>query len=355
MPKFHRLKVREVRRETADCVSVAFEVPEHLQEVYRFLPGQHLTLSSHLDGEEVRRSYSICAAPFEHELRVAIKRIEGGRFSTYANEVLKPGDELEVMAPTGRFCLLPPNGAPKRQIVAFAAGSGITPIISILKTVLETEQESTCTLFYANRRPDTIIFLEEIEGLKNRYLQRFSVYHVLSRQQTDSPLFSGRMDADKCRTYCRMLLDVARTDAFYLCGPAAMVSMLRETLLEQGVEAARIHTELFVAPEDVRQVALASLPAAVATRISVRIDGRSFEFPLEEPGLNLLDASLRAGANLPYACKGGVCCTCKARLLEGQVHLARNYGLEPDEIAAGYILTCQAYPLSEAVHVDFDV
>lgn len=355
MPEFHRLKIREVRHETADCVSVAFEVPERLQEAYRFLPGQHLTLSSRLNGEEVRRSYSICAAPFEQELRVAIKRIEGGRFSTYANEALKPGDELEVMTPTGRFCLPPLHGVPKRQIVAFAAGSGITPIISILKTVLETEPESTCTLFYANRRPDTIIFLEEIEGLKNRHLQRFSVYHVLSRQQTDSPLFSGRIDADKCRAYCRTLLQIAHTDAFYLCGPAAMVDTLRKTLLEQGAQASRIHTELFVAPEDVRQAAPVPLPAAVAARIGVRIDGRSFEFPLEEPGLNLLDASLRAGANLPYACKGGVCCTCKARLLEGQVHLARNYGLEPDEIAAGYILTCQAYPLSQTVQVDFDV
>ncbi len=355
MPKFHRLKVREVRRETADCVSVAFEVPDYLQDAYSFLPGQHLTLSSHLDGEEVRRSYSICAAPFEHELRVAIKRIEGGRFSTYANTSLKPGDELEVMTPTGRFYLPPANGAPKRQIVAFAAGSGITPIISILKTVLKTEPESTCTLFYANRRPDTIIFLEEIEGLKNQYLQRFSVYHVLSRQQTDSPLFSGRMDADKCRAYCRMLIEIEHTDAFYLCGPAAMVETLRETLLAQGAEADRIHTELFVAPEDMRQTVPAPLPAAVAARVGVKIDGRSFEFPIDEPGLNLLDASLRAGANLPYACKGGVCCTCKARLLEGQVHLARNYGLEPDEIAAGYVLTCQAYPLSEVVRVDFDV
>lgn len=355
-PKFHRLRVREVRRETADCVSVSFEVPEALQEDYAFTPGQHLTLRRELNGEEIRRSYSICTAPSEADLRVAVKRIAGGRFSSFANETLRTGDEIDVMTPMGQFFAPPSNGVTGRQVAAFAAGSGITPVMSILKSVLESEPESSFTLFYANRSPDSIIFLEAIEDLKNRYLNRLSVFHILSRQLSDSPLFSGRIDADKCRTFCRTLLDVENTDVFYLCGPAAMVETLRHTLEEQGADRKKIHAELFAAPGDAPHREAAVESAAVAeARIGLTQDGRSFEFPLSSRNETILDAALRAGANLPFACKGGVCCTCKARLTEGEVIMARNYGLEPEEVEAGFILTCQAHPTTEVVKVDFDV
>jgi ring-1,2-phenylacetyl-CoA epoxidase subunit PaaE len=356
-PKFHALKIREIRRETADCVSVSFELPEAIQEAYRYEAGQHLTLRKDFAGEEVRRSYSICTAPSENDLRVAVKELAGGRFSTYVNRRLRVGDVLDVMTPSGKFYHPPVSLDAVRHVVAFAAGSGITPIISILKTVLENEPKSTFTLFYANKKPDSIIFLEEVEDLKNRFLHRLSVHHVMSRQESDSPLFSGRIDADKCRVFCKTLLDVAHTDDYYLCGPMAMVETLRQTLQEEGADPTKIHTELFFAPGDKVQAHKVSDEAApsVEARIGITLDGRSFEFPLSSRGDTILDAALQAGANLPFACKGGVCCTCKARLTEGDVHMDVNYGLEPDELEAGFILTCQSHPLTPLVKVNFDV
>lgn len=356
-PKFHTLKVREIRRETAACVSVSFEMPEALREAYRYEAGQHLTLRQDFDGEDVRRSYSICTAPSENDLRVAVKELDGGRFSTFVNRQLRVGDILEVMTPSGKFFHPPASLQSARHIVAFAAGSGITPIISILKTILANEPHSTFTLFYANQKPDSIIFLEQVEDLKNRYLNRLSVYHVLSRQESDSPLFTGRIDAEKCRVFCKTLIDVSHTDDFYLCGPAAMVTILRTTLQEEGADPKKIHTELFFAPGEQVQARLATddRAPAVEARIGITLDGRSFEFPLASRGDTILDAALQAGANLPFACKGGVCCTCKARLTEGEVHMDVNYGLEPDELEAGFILTCQAHPLTPLVKVNFDV
>jgi len=356
VPKFHRLKIREIRKETADCVSISFEVPRELVHEYAFLPGQHLTLRKQIEGEDVRRSYSICAAPSEGDLRVAVKRVSNGVFSNYVNSQLKKGDELEVMTPSGRFYDDAPSEEKARLVAAFAAGSGITPVISILKYVLETEPESQFALFYVNRRPEDIIFLEEIEGLKNRYLNRLSVYHFLSRQESESPLFSGRLDESKCRTICKTLLDVREADAIYLCGPFQMVETLRKTLVEEGGDPEKIHVELFAAPGEAAPAKTAAREAvSQSSRVSIKLDGRSFELPLSADGETILDAALRTSANLPYACKGGVCCTCKALLLEGEVHMDRNYGLEPDEIAAGYILTCQAHPLTEVVKVDFDI
>ena len=356
VPKFHRLKIREVRRETADCISLSFEVPEDLAHEYAFIPGQHLTLRTDIAGEDVRRSYSICTSPSEGDLRVAIKQVDRGRFSTYANSQLHKGDELEVMTPSGKFYDTDLAGRPGRLVVAFAAGSGITPILSIMKHVLETERESEFVLCYVNRRPEAIIFLEELEGLKNRYLERLSVYHFLSRQESDSPLFSGRLDEGKCRIICQTLLDVEEADAIYLCGPYQMVETLRQTLTEEGADSGKIHVELFAAPGEAAPAPTSIREEGVrSSMVSIKLDGRSFELPLSAEGETILDAALRTAANLPYACKGGVCCTCKAKLLEGKVHMDRNYGLEPDEIAAGYILTCQAHPLTEVVKVDFDI
>ncbi len=355
-PAFHQLVISDITKETHDCISIAFTIPEALKQDYSYLPGQHLTLRTTIGGEEIRRSYSICSAPHEPSLRVAIKRVPGGRFSNFANDTLKPGDTLSVMTPSGKFFSPTQLSQAKAELVAFAAGSGITPIISILKHVLATAPESTCTLFYANRSPDSIIFLETLEDLKNTYLSRFSLYHILSRTSSDSPLFSGRLNAEKCRLFSKALFNPATTDAFYLCGPYEMVNMIRSSLSGNGALPQAIHTELFAAPDDLNTgpyTRPAETPAS--TQISLTADGRSISFPMSDTAQSILDAALAAGAKLPFACKGGVCCTCKARLTEGQVAMHRNYGLEPDEIAAGLILTCQAFPLTETVSIDFDV
>ncbi len=356
MPKFHSLKVKDIRRETDECVSVAFAVPEELKDEYGFIQGQHLTLRAEVEGEEVRRSYSICASPEEEELRVAVKQVAGGRFSTFVNRDLQVGDSLDVMTPMGRFFTdLDPTQA--RSYVAFAAGSGITPVISILKTVLLREPKSVFTLFYGNRRVDSIIFREELEQLKNRFLGRLSLFHILSREMQESPLFSGHIDAEKCETYFSKLVDVADTDAFFLCGPEAMIHSIREVLLDHGVDRNRIHFELFTTPGSqaaVRQQRQRPVESTFETEVVVTLDGTTFSFPMPPEANSILDAAMETGADLPYACKGGVCCTCRARLIEGEVEMAVNYALEEDEVEAGYILTCQALPTTEKVVVNFD-
>lgn len=354
-PKFHTLTVREVRRETADCVSVAFDVPEDVQENYQFLPGQYLTLKTKIDGEEVRRSYSICVSPVDEELRVAVKKVEGGRFSTFANEVLEAGDKLDVMTPMGNFhTQLNPDH--KKQYVAFAAGSGITPIMSIMKSVLTLEPNSQFTLFYGNRGADSVIFLEAIEGLKNEHLGRLRVHHVLSREVSDSEMFSGRITKDKCNAFFNVLLDVNEVDEFFICGPQQMNEDIRDLLLERGIDRKKVHLELFttgVKAKGKKKAAKKELPD-IEAQIQITLDGNTFEFPLHAGGDSILDAALKSGADLPFACKGGVCSTCRAKLESGDVEMDVNYALEPDEVEAGYILTCQAHPKSERVAVNFD-
>jgi len=356
MPKFHPLRIRDIRRESSDCVSIAFEVPEGLQEAYEFTQGQYLTLRAEIDGEELRRSYSICSSPADEELRVAIKRVEGGRFSTFANEHLKPGQSIDVMTPMGRFHT-PLDPASEKHYVAFAAGSGITPVMSILKTVLVREPRSRFTLFYGNSKVDTIIFREALEGLKNRFMGRFSVHHVLSREQLDSDWFCGRLDGAKAEAYCRFLIDPEEVDEFFLCGPYPMIESISEALQGLGVDKGRIHFELFTPAGGWKQPAPASdrRRQKVDSTITVTLDGKSFTFPMTTAEDNILEAAQRTGADLPYACKGGVCSTCRARLEAGEVDMAVNYALEEEELAAGYILTCQAYPKSDHVTVNFDV
>ncbi len=357
MPKFNKLKIKEVRKETEDCVSIAFELPEELQPEYRFTQGQHLTLKKEIEGEELRRSYSICASPFDQELRIAVKRIPEGRFSTFANEELKVGDALEVMAPMGRFYteLDPEN---EKNYVAFAAGSGITPIMSIMRAVLQREPKSEFTLFYGNREVDSIIFREQIEGLKNEYMDRLSVHHILSREQTGSELFTGRIDEEKCRAFCRHLIGPEAVDEFFLCGPESMIHAIRDTLMDMGVSRRKIHFELFTAglngkAKKVAREEQRKPTADVDARVEITLDGSTLEFPLSS-GDSILDAAQKAGADLPFACKGGVCATCRAKLVEGTVDMDVNYALEPDELEAGYILTCQAHPQTDKVVVDFD-
>jgi len=356
MPKFHPLRVKKIRRETADCVSVAFEVPKDLEREYEFIPGQHLTLKTQINGKEVRRSYSICTCPVDEELEVAVKKQEGGQFSTFANEQLSEGDLLDVMTPMGSFHtkLHPDN---EKHYVAFAAGSGITPVLSILRSVLKIEPKSQFTLFYGNRSTDSIIFREEIEALKNRHLGNLSVHHILSREQPEIPLFHGRITTEKCRAFCDKLLDVSEIDDFFLCGPEPMIQAVKETLLSFGTDEKRIHFELFTSPAGklvhASRKKQTSKPAIIS-KIKITLDGNSFAFDLTSDGDTVLEAALKGGADLPFACKGGVCCTCKAKLLEGEVEMDVHYGLEEEQIKAGYILTCQSHPKTAQVVVSFD-
>ncbi len=354
MSRFHSLKIKDIRQETADCVSIAFEIPESLQKEFSFKPGQHLTLKTTLEGEDVRRNYSLCSCPSEKEWRIAVKKIPGGRFSTFANEQLNVGDSIEVMPPIGKFvCETKPEQA--KHYLAFAAGSGITPVISILKSVLKNEPESLFTLFYINQRTDTIIFKEELENLKNLYLRRFSLHHILTKEDTGSDLLSGRPTPEKIKRLAKTLFELEDVDEYYVCGPEDMIQGIRDTLQELGVEKDRIHFELFTTGRKATSGPKWTAPqGAVAARITITIDGNTFTFDQSSPEKTILDAAYETGADLPFACKGGVCCTCKAKLLKGEAEMEVNYGLEPDEVASGYILTCQAHPKTEELVLSFD-
>lgn len=354
---FHKLKVKEVKTETPDCVSIAFTVPEDLQTEFLFEQGQNITLKKEIDGEEIRRSYSICSAPFEKELRVAVKKVEGGKFSDFANTILKAGDELDVLPPTGKFNTKL-NTQNAKQYVAFAAGSGITPVISIIKTTLQTEPASRFILVFGNRGRHSIIFFEELEALKNKYLNRFNLINILSREKTDAPISFGRIDAAKLAELNK-LIDYKNTDEFFICGPEEMIFCVKEFLEASGIENKKIHFELFTTPGQKQSSAVSHESSGKSSgpksKITVKLDGRSFDFDLGFDSENILDAALKQGADLPFACKGGVCCTCKAKLLEGEVEMDVNWGLEHEEVEQGYILTCQSHPKTEKVVVDFDI
>lgn len=353
--RFYELKVADVRQETPECVSIAFEVPTDLKEQFQFLPGQYLTLRLKQGEQEIRRSYSICAAPSEGALRVAIKAVKGGKFSTLANDTLRKGDLVEVMPPLGKFT---PRHVGKRYL-AFAAGSGITPVMGIMKEVLLQEPESEFTLVFGNRNRANIIFREEIEGLKNRYMERLRIYHVLSRELMDVPLFNGRINSEKCKQFCETLIDLKQIDEVFLCGPEEMILSLRETLLSEGMPQGSVHMELFSSPDQPKRSHEKwkeehAKQEGPTSKVSIRLDGVTFDMDLAYSGSSILDAALTQGADLPYACKGGVCSTCRAKLIEGEVEMEVNYALEPDELKKGFILTCQSHPKTERVVVDFD-
>lgn len=352
---FYPLSVQEVRRETPDCVSVLFDVPEPLRESFRFLAGQSLTVRTRINGEEIRRNYSICSAPYEHELRIAIKKVEGGLFSTWANTSLRAGDQLEVMPPVGKFSA-PLRNTHKKNYLAFAAGSGITPVISLVKSILASEPQSSITLVYGNRNRSSIIFFEELEAIKNSYMERFSLVHILSRERTDTDLNFGRIDTKKLAELSS-LLNPAEADECFICGPQEMIFTVRDFLTAAGIPGPHIHFELFHTGKQARKDTPETDPkeSGAISHITIRADGRSADIrlPLNSPA-TILDAALQQGADLPYACKGGMCCTCKARLLEGEVQMDVHWGLEEEEIAKGFILTCQSHPKTERVVVDFD-
>jgi ring-1,2-phenylacetyl-CoA epoxidase subunit PaaE len=353
---FHPLTIKEVRQETADCVSLLFDVPEALQATYQFLPGQNLTLKTTLNGAEIRRSYSICSAPQERELRVAIKKVESGVFSGYANEQLKAGDTLEVMPPAGKFNS-PLSASQTKRYLMIAAGSGITPILSLIKSILYTEPNSTITLVYGNRSRSSIIFFEELEQLKNKYMQRLNILHILSREKTDSPLQLGRIDNEKLMVLDR-LNGFENMDECFICGPEEMTLNSKAFLEKRGLAAKKIHLELFTSSKTMARSKKSQPDSAQQKRssqVTIKLDGRevNIDIPLHEE-VTILDAALAQGADLPFACKGGMCCTCKAKLVSGEVMMEVHWGLEEEEVEQGYILTCQSYPKTEKLIVDFD-
>jgi len=350
-PRFHSLRIREVRRETPECVSLAFDVPPEMAADYHFVQGQHLNLRAQLDAEEVRRSYSICSGVDDGELRVAIKKVPGGRFSVWANERLAAGDAIDVMTPEGRF-FTPLDAGNARHYVAFAAGSGITPVLSLIRTTLAREPRSRFTLVYGNRRLASTMFHEALWELKDRYLSRFALYNVFSREEQEVDLFNGRIDAAKARAFLAALIPVDGIDEAFVCGPASMIDEVDGALLAAGMARQHVHVERFGVPGEA--VAAVDDAEAAEARVTLVVDGVRREIDFHRGQHSILEAGRAAGIDLPFSCKGGMCSTCRAKLLEGEVKMAKNYALEPHEVAAGFVLTCQSYPLTPRVVISFD-
>jgi ring-1,2-phenylacetyl-CoA epoxidase subunit PaaE len=352
---FHTLKIKAIKKETPDCVSIAFDIPEELKTIFAFEQGQNITLKKNIDGEELRRSYSICSAPFENELKVAVKKVTDGKFSCFANDTLKEGDAIEVLPPTGKFNTQL-KATNNKQYAAFAAGSGITPVLSIIKTTLQTEPQSSFTLIFGNRSRSSIIFFEELEALKNIYLQRFNFINILSREKTDTTINYGRIDKQKL-SELNKIINYTGIDDYFICGPEEMIFCVKDFLEQLGIAKKKIHFELFTTPgqNKIKEQITANINSGPKSKVTIMADGRSFDFDLAFNSATILDAALQQGADLPFACKGGMCCTCKAKLLEGEVKMDVNWGLEDEEVKQGFILTCQSHPLTKRVVVDFDI
>ena len=355
MSGFHTLTVTQVRRETPDAVCVSLAVPDALKRTFAFHPGQYLTLRAEINGEDVRRPYSICSTPDDAELSVGIKRVHEGTFSTFANTELQVGDTLGVMQPFGHFGFQPDPGNAKHYAL-FAAGSGITPVLSIAASVLETEPESRVSLFYGNRDTASVMFLTTLTDLKNQHLERFSITWLLSREPQDVELHAGRLDGDKLQALIESgYLDPASISDAYLCGPGAFITGLENTLIEHGLTAEHIHHERFTTDEQEQEMAqtVASTPPS-GCEVTVHLDGASRVFTLEQNDANLLDAARRNGIELPWSCKGGMCCTCRCKQVTGDADMRVNYSLEDWEIDAGFVLACQLEPKSDRLELDFD-
>ncbi|HEV2078787.1 MAG TPA: 1,2-phenylacetyl-CoA epoxidase subunit PaaE [Allosphingosinicella sp.] len=353
---FYNLTIAEVVEETADAKSFRFEWPDELRETFAFKPGQHLTLRAEIDGEDVRRTYSLCVAPQDGELKVTVKRIAGGVFSNWANDNLKQGDTVEVMPPLGSFTWdFRPEA--RNHYVGFAGGSGITPVISLLKTALRTEPESRFTLFYGNRDSSSVIFLEELAQLKNRFMGRLQVHHFLAEEAEDIDLFNGMLDREKCDQILEMLVDVQGIDAAFICGPGPMMDAAEAALMDASVPKERILIERFTAdrPPAALEAHMQALQSqAQGLTLMVTLDGRKRRVEFDAKAGNILDSARASGLPAPYACKAGVCATCRARVVSGEVEMAARYGLSDEEVAAGYVLTCQSVPKGEGVEVDYD-
>ncbi|AXI46965.1 phenylacetate-CoA oxygenase/reductase subunit PaaK [Sulfitobacter sp. SK012] len=354
MAQFHALTVTDVRKTIKDAVVVSFAAPE--DGSYDFVQGQYLTFRHKFEGDELRRSYSICAGRDEGILQVGIKRVEGGAFSTWANDSLKPGDTLEAMPPMGNFHT-PLDAATRRHYLGFAGGSGITPVLSILKTVLTQEPQSRFTLVYANRAVNSIMFRDELEDLKNTYMGRVNVIHVLETDAQDIDLFTGRVDAEKCARLFSSWIDIASIDTAFICGPEPMMLGIAKSLKDHGLDDAQIKFELFGASQPGRAKHRAKIADAgqanTMTQVSVTIDGATRQFEMSKDTC-LLDAALENSIDAPFACKAGVCSSCRAKVTEGEVEMLTNHALEDYEVAAGFVLTCQCYPLGDKVVFDYD-
>ncbi|MFT4679471.1 MAG: ring-1,2-phenylacetyl-CoA epoxidase subunit PaaE [Gammaproteobacteria bacterium] len=356
MAQFETLTVKDVIRETVDTVSVGFDVPESLAQSFRFKQGQYLTLRKELKGEDTRRSYSICSGVTESELRVAIKQVDGGMFSTFANKDLKAGQELQVMPPMGNFTseLHPDN---EKHYVLFAAGSGVTPMMSIVKSVLAIEPKSEVSLIYGNRYFKSIIFRDELEDLKDMNLGRLRIFHVLSGEMNEIDMFAGRINGEKTEKLFSTFLSPERCDEVFICGPETMINEVSSACEKVGIAKDNIHFELFTSPkgslEKAKNIEVADEHKGKTCHVDIILYGQQWEFdmPFDKP---ILDAAIDKGLDLPFSCKGGMCCTCRAKLEKGSVNMLVNYALEPGEVDAGFVLTCQSIPTSDSVKVNFD-
>lgn len=355
MPRFFPLTVAEVRQETRDTIVARFDVPPPLRENFRFVQGQHLTLRAAINGEDVRRSYSICSAVQDGELRVAIKRTPGGQFSTWANDTLKPGVRIDVMPPMGHFNL-PLAASNRRRYLAFAAGSGITPILSIIKTTLAAEPHSAFTLVYGNRATSAVIFREELAELKDVHRERLNLVYVMSREQQDIELFSGRITREKCDRLFERWIGVGDHDAAFVCGPEGMMREVTDALTAHGMPKEAIKVELFAAsiPRKAHATQARPVVGSQECEVTLVIDGGQRRFTMDKDTKSVLDAGLDQGIDIRYSCKGGVCSTCRCKVVEGKVEMDANYALEDYEIARGFVLSCQAFPVTDRVVLDFD-
>lgn len=355
MSRFHPLRIARIDRETRDAVAITFDVPPALADQFRYEPGQHVTVRTRIGDDDVRRSYSVCSAVQDDALRIAVKRCAGGAFSTYANERLQPGDTLEVTPPMGHFCP-PRDPSAARHYVAFAAGSGITPILSIARTVLATEPGSQFTLFYGNRASGTVMFREELAALKDTCLTRFNLVHVLSRETQDIDLLHGRIDGERAAALLDHWAPLDDVDVVFLCGPDAMMRSIQQVLAARGYPASQVRVERFASsiPRHEHRPAVVAPGSATETEVTVILDGATRTFTLDRTKESILEGGLRHGVELPYSCKGGVCSTCRCRLVEGEADMDVNFALEDYEVARGFILACQSYPATDRVTVNFD-
>ena len=355
MAKFHSIKILDIYKETKDCSVISFDIPEDLKQEFVYKQGQHLTLKATIDGEEIRRSYSLCSSPVENKWQVAVKKINNGLFSTFVNDKLKKGDFLEIMPPNGVFHT-DVNPSKSKNYIAFAAGSGITPILSIIKTHLALEPESTFKLFYLNRSVKSIIFKEEIELLKNKYFGRIEIFHFLTKEHRSIELLNGRFTKEKLQVLTDKIIDVPAVDECFICGPEEMIFLIRDELVAAGLSKEKVHFELFtsgISDSDKKRVSEILEKKIEGTEVTIIDGGKEFHFTMSDDFDNILDGALAAGADLPFACKGGVCSTCRCKVIEGSAEMKVNYALDENEVAKNYILSCQAVPTSKKIVVDF--
>ena len=348
MAKFHNLEIKDIYKETEDCSVISFLIPENLQEEFTFKQGQYLTLRTTINDEDIRRSYSLCSSPKDNEWKVAVKQIPQGKFSTFVNQTLKKGDVLQVMKPMGRF-LVDVDSSKAKNYSAFTAGSGITPIISIIKTHLAEEPESTFQLFYLNKNSNSIIFKKELEALVSKYGDRFKVFHFLTQEKQENELFNGRITSEKLLQLTSEIIDINTIDECFLCGPEEMIFMIKDKFVSLGLNSDKIHFELFEVSKKKKE----TNNIIDNAEVTITIDDEDFTFNIPS-GKTILEVAEENDADVPFACKGGVCCTCKAKVIEGSIEMRVNYGLDEDDLKNNIVLTCQALPTSDKVVLDYD-